>query len=197
MPDLFGRLGRWISSHRLLAAGAAACVIFVLLFLLGVGPVRRCPTEPSRTCDWEGIPFGRVTQQDMLTRAETTLYFPGSHVLQQNVSGYGPREFIFSSAATAYTVSAAEATPAAIVRWYDGQLRDRGWVLFSCATPRSANPYVQHSFVRGTREVFSLEVYTVDPPAGIGYTGGGTVYEFTYQLFSSANNAAASPYGCS
>lgn len=196
MPDLFSRLGRWISSHKLLAAGVAACAMFALVFLLGIGPVRRCPAEPSRMCDWEGIPFGRITQQDMLTRTETTLYYPGSHVLEKNVGGYGPQELIFSPAASAYTVLAADATPAAIIRWYDEQLRNRGWDLFYCATAPSAPPYVQRSFLRGTREVFSLEVYTADPPAGIGYRGSGSVYEFTYQLFSTANNAAARRSGC-
>src|ERR1700694_1721965 len=65
----------------------AGLFIFVAL-ILAIGPVRLCVNHALRLCNSEGIPYGWVTDQDMLARPETTLYYPASQLLDRTVTGY-------------------------------------------------------------------------------------------------------------
>ena len=184
----------------------AGLFIFVAL-ILAIGPVRLCVNHALRLCNSEGIPYGWVTDQDMLARPETTLYYPASQLLDRTVTGYDENGLggrLLPGAADARSVLAVDALSSSILNWYDSRLRDRGWSRFFCASQTEPAPNVQHSYVRGDREVLSLQVYvkgpppgfTAGPPDGFGYRGTGTTYEFSYQLFPMAQTSPT-PYGCS
>ncbi len=191
-------VGRWI-------LGIAGLFLLVVL-IFAAGPVRLCLNKSVRFCNSDGIPYGWITDQDMLARPETTLYYPGSQLLDRNVTGYdenGVGGRLLPGAADARSVLAVDASSTSILNWYDGRLRTRGWSRFFCASQSEPSPNVQHSYVRDGREVLSLQVYvdgppfgfTVGPPAGLGYRGSGTTYEFSYQVFATTQTRP-SPYGC-
>lgn len=128
----------------------------------------------------DGYPF-QVSAEWVRARPDASLFYPGSQVLAQAAQGEQDHPLAMSNAsipASAVSVLAVEATPQQILGWYRDQLRSQGWDDITDPA-RTTRPHAD--FGRGAREFIRIDVYG-GPPAGVRYSGSGTVYAITYGI---------------
>ncbi len=128
----------------------------------------------------DGYPF-QVDASWVKSRPDASLFYPSSQVLAQGAQGEQDHPLAMSQAsipATATSVLASETSPTQVLDWYRSQLRAQGWDE-TTDPARTSRPHAD--FARGTREFMQVDVYG-KPPAGIHYTGSGTVYSVTYGI---------------
>ena len=133
--------------------------------------------------DAVGLPTGVVTYQQVLSRPEAHLYYPGAHVRESH--GEDEQPSLLEGNRPAYVQTflvVSDATRQQIDDWYSTKLTASGWHVDS-----KADPLV--SYARGTRESFTIWFYRVAPP-GIEWDGKGTLYTIGYQI------APCSGLGC-
>jgi len=136
----------------------------------------RACAGPWGLCGLDGLPLGPVTQQYMLSRAESHLFYPGSHILQSNSSGQGPDRGLLRPQ-PAYAQASLETTASSgqIVAWYRQQLEARGWELHQ-------QDSISMQFLNGDRQNFDVQVFGKQAPTGIAYDGRGNVYDMYFQV---------------
>lgn len=128
----------------------------------------------------DGYPF-QVDASWVRSRPDASLFYPGSQVLAQAAQGEQDHPLAMSNAsipATAVSVLAVPASSDAILGWYRAQLKAQGWDDTTDAG-RTARPHAD--FARGVREFIQVDIYP-KPPAGVAYSGSGTVYALTYGI---------------
>jgi len=92
-----------------------------------------------------------MTSKELLSHAESHLYYPGSRVTSRAV-GAEDQGLDTGRIAAGTTVTLAESAPMAkIYGWYETELASRGWKLRQTET---INGY--ELFTKGTSEVFQL-----------------------------------------
>jgi hypothetical protein len=95
---------------------------------------------------------GGVTSKELLSHAESHLYYPGSRVTSKAV-GAEDRGLDTGRIAAGTTVTLAVTAPMArIYSWYETELAARGWKLRKTETINDG----YELFTKGTREVFQL-----------------------------------------
>jgi hypothetical protein len=154
-------------------------VLVVLMLLGGALLMAMAVVQVARGID-DGYPF-QVSAAWVRARPDASLFYPGSQLLDQGAQGEQDRPLAMSNAsipATAVSVLAANASSAQILDWYRLQLEAQGWDDTTDPT-RTSRPHLD--FGRGSREFMRIEVFG-RPPAGIAYTGSGTVYTATYGI---------------
>ena len=130
-----------------------AVFVIVLLFtmLLGGSLYIRCGFR----CDAHGLPVGFVTELNLRSHPEATLYYPNSKVLETKVypeptsDNDGPAQasiqtYLEASGKVGETASDDEA----IFTWYSAYLRAHGW--------RAVGQPGYQTFARGLREKFEV-----------------------------------------
>jgi len=125
--------------------------------------------------DSYGLPTGTVTQQQVLSRPEAHLYYPGAHVVGSSSAGEVPSSLEGNRPAFAETYLVVSNTSRQrIDDWYAKKLKEAGWHFDSRNDPNV-------SYTRGTRESFTIWFFKA-APTGVKWDGTGTLYSIGYQI---------------
>jgi hypothetical protein len=125
--------------------------------------------------DAHGLPTGQVTHQQVLSRPEAHLYYPGAQVMESHGEAEIPSLLEGNRPAYVETYLVVSDTPRQrIDEWYATKLTAAGWHLDSRTEPNV-------SYSKDTRESFTIWYFKVAPP-GINWDGKGTLYSIGYQI---------------
>jgi hypothetical protein len=120
-----------------------------------------------------GLPSGNITYQQLLSRPESHLYYPGAKAIESH--GDGVRQGLpnFPAFVQTYLV-VSDVTWQQVDDWYRTKLTASGWrsdlkIDFGA------------SYVRGDREDFTIGFPRIAPP-GVPWDGKGTLYNIHYQI---------------
>ena len=122
-----------------------------------------------------GLPTGVVTYQQVLSRPEAHLYYPGAHVVESHGDDEQPSLLEGNRPAFVQTyLVVSDAARAQVDDWYRTKLTTSGWHV-------DLKTDADVSYARGTRESFTIGFAKV-APTGIPWDGRGTLYNIHYQL---------------
>ena len=122
-----------------------------------------------------GLPSGAITYQQVLSRAEAHLYYPGSHVAESH--GDDAVQTVLEGNRPAFVQTylvVSEATRQQVDEWYRTKLTASGWRVDSRTD-------FGVGYVRGTREAFDIGFPRV-APGDVPWDGKGTLYVIGYQI---------------
>ena len=125
--------------------------------------------------DNHGLPTGVVTYQQVLSRPEAHLYYPGARVAESHGDGEIPS--LLEGNRPAYTdahLVASDATRQRVDDWYEAKLTASGWHLDS-------RTEATVSYGRDTRESFTIWFLQSASP-DIEWDGKGVLYSIHYQI---------------
>lgn len=126
--------------------------------------------------DNHGLPTGVVTYQQVLSRPEAHLYYPGAHAVESH--GEGEIQSLLEGNRPAYVQTylvVSDATQKQVGDWYRAQLTASGWHSDSATEGASI------SYARDTRESFTIWFFK-SAPTGIPWDGKGTLFSIGYQI---------------
>ena len=108
---------------------------------------------------------GGVTYKDVVSHAESHLYYPGSRIVSKAGGGEHSGLDTGRIPAGASTNLATDAAMSQVYVWYESQLRSRGWMLRKTETINGG----YRLFTRGTRDVFYVSPASGPATYGIRY----------------------------
>jgi hypothetical protein len=121
------------------------------------------------------LPKEPITHDDVISRAEARVFFPGSVLLTSGATADGI-SFGDTPASVNSSLIALGSTPQQVATWYETEMPRRGW------TPDgTSNPYfIQYR--RENREVFRLEVSDLVNGVNVPFGASGAFYKVAFYI---------------